>query len=91
MKLLKLKKYLLLISCLFALQSCNKHNKNTSIVPDSGPKNPIQHQPVHKNDTSKIKPSGEISNNYEYDQHRIDSIKNSKTKPPHRKNGKGEK
>jgi hypothetical protein len=90
MNLLKLKKYLLLISCLYLLISCNKHNKNTTVVSDTGNKNPTHHQPTHGKDTLKNKNSEESSNNHEYDQHRIDSIKNSKTKPPIRKKGKGD-
>ncbi len=90
MNLLKLKKYLLLISCLSLLISCNKHNKNTTVVSDTGDKNPMHHQPTHDKDTVKDKNSDESSQNHEYDQHRIDSIKNSKTKPPIRKKGKGD-
>ena len=90
MNLLKLKKYLLLISCLYLLISYNKHNKNTTVVSDTGDKNPMHHQPTHGKDTVKIKTSEESATNHEYDQHRIDSIKNSKTKPPIRKKGKGD-
>ncbi len=90
MNLLKLKKYLLLISCSSLFIFCNKHNKNTTVVSDTGNKNPTHHQPTHGKDTLKNKNSEESSNNHEYDQHRIDSIKNSKTKPPIRKKGKGD-
>ena len=90
MNLLKLKKYLLLISCLYLLISCNKHNKNTTVVSDTVDKNPMHHQPTHDKDTVKDKNSDESSQNHEYDQHRIDSIKNSKTKPLIRKKEKGD-
>ena len=90
MNLLKLKKYLLLISCLSLLISCNKHNKITTVVSDTVDKNPMHPQPTHDKDTVKDKNSDESSQNHEYDQHRIDSIKNPKTKPPIRKKGKGD-
>lgn len=90
MNLSKLKKYLLLISCSTLFIFCNKYNKNTTAVSDTGNKNPTHHQPTHGKDTVKIKTSEESSKNHEYDQHRIDSIKNSKTKPPIRKKGKGD-
>lgn len=90
MNLLKLKKYLLLISCLSLFIFCNKYNKNTTVVSDTGNKNPTHHQPTHGKDTVKIKTSEETSKNHEYDQYRIDSIKNSKTKSPIRKKGKGD-
>jgi hypothetical protein len=51
-------------------------------VSDTGDKNPMHHQPTHGKDTV-IKTSEESSKNHEYDQHRIDSIKNSKPNHPY--------
>ncbi|MBK8483083.1 MAG: hypothetical protein IPL31_01650 [Saprospiraceae bacterium] len=79
MKLLKRKKYWLIVNLLFVLFACNHHamDKPSST---QGRKDPVIGKPTNKDSIMhRIPKAG--SPNEEYDQHRIDSIKRTKIKP----------
>ena len=88
MKLLKQRKFWLSNSLMIALIACNCHTTNKYTDHEmSGRTTPVISTPSSK-DTSKNHQSRTSSPNEEYDQHKIDSIKQNKPKPKDRKGGK---
>ena len=87
MKLLKLRKFWLNTSMMIFLIACNNHTSNSNPHQDNtGKKNPVIITPSSK-DTTKTNQKNTSSPNEEYDQHKIDSIKQNKPKPKNRKGG----
>lgn len=79
MKLLKRRKFWSIVSLIGITFACNNHtSKNSS--GGYGKKNPVIITPTKK-DTTLTKNTKTGSPNEEYNQHKIDSIKNKKIKP----------
>jgi hypothetical protein len=90
MKLSKQKKFWLSANVLFALIACNNHTANSNQNHETtGVKKPVISTPTSK-DTTINHSTKTGSPNEEYDQHKIDSIKQNKPKPKDRKGGKND-